>query len=172
MGKGDTMIYAILAVVLLAADQVVKYLVRTGIPLGESVPFIPHLMDLTFVKNTGAAFSILREHTWLLILISAIIVVLVAALVQRGLFQGWLGLTAAMLVMCGGVGNLIDRVALGYVTDMFQTTFMDFAVFNVADCYITVGVVLLFVYILFFYPDPSKKEVEPHGDSHLSGDGH
>ena len=165
------MLYTIIALVLLVADQVVKYLVRTGIDLGQSTPFIPHLLDLTYVKNTGAAFSMLREHTWLLILISAAVVVVVGILVQRGFFQGWLGRTAAMLVMCGGVGNLIDRVAMGYVTDMFQTTFMNFAVFNLADCYITVGVVLLFIYALFFSPDPSKKEVDPHGDSDLPGDG-
>lgn len=168
------MLYTIIALVLLVADQVVKYLVRTGIELGQSIPFIPHVLDLTYVQNTGAAFSMLREHTWVLILISAIIVVVVAAFVRRGFFQGWLGLTAAMLVMCGGVGNLIDRVVLGYVTDMFQTTFMNFAVFNLADCCITVGVVLLFIYVLFFYPDPQpkKEEVEPHADSDLPGDGH
>lgn len=165
------MLYTIIALVLLVADQVVKYLVRTSIDLGQSIPFIPHLLDLTYVQNTGAAFSILREHTWLLTLISAVVVVVIAVLVQRKFFQGWLGLTAAMLVMCGGVGNLIDRVVLGYVTDMFQTTFMNFAVFNLADCYITVGVVLLFIYVLFFYPDSSKKEVEPHGDCDLPGNG-
>lgn len=165
------MLYTIIALVLLVADQVVKYLVRTGIDLGQSIPFLPHLLDLTYVQNTGAAFSILREHTWLLTLISAVVVVVIAVLVQRKFFQGWLGLTAAMLVMCGGVGNLIDRVVLGYVTDMFQTTFMNFAVFNLADCYITVGVVLLFIYVLFFYPDSSKKEVEPHGDCDLPGNG-
>ena len=164
------MIYAILALVLLVADQVVKYLVRAQIALGESIPFIPHIMDLTYVKNTGAAFSILRDHTWVLILISAVVVVVVGVLVQRGFFRGRLGLTAAMLVMCGGVGNLIDRVAMGYVTDMFQTTFMNFAVFNVADCYITVGVVLLFVYVLFF-SESTPKEVEPHADRDLPGDG-
>lgn len=165
------MLYTIIALVLLLADQVVKYLVRTGIELGQSVPFIPHVLDLTYVQNTGAAFSMLRDHTWILILISAIVVVVVASFVRRGFFQGWLGLTAAMLVMCGGVGNLIDRVVLGYVTDMFQTTFMNFAVFNLADCYITVGVVLLFIYVLFFCPDPKKEEVDPHADSDLPGDG-
>lgn len=165
------MLYTIVALVLLVADQAVKYLVRTGIDLGQSVPFIPHLLDLTYVQNTGAAFSALQEHTWLLILVSAAVVVAIAVLVQRGFFRGRLGLTAAMLVMCGGVGNLIDRVVLGYVTDMFQTTFINFAVFNLADCYITVGVVLLFVYVLFFYPEAQKKEVGPHGDCDLPGDG-
>ena len=157
------MLYAILALVLLAADQVTKFLVRANIDLGESIPFIPHLLDLTYVQNTGAAFSILRERTWLLALVSALVVVIVAVLVARGVIGGKLGRLAALLVMCGGVGNLIDRVVLGYVTDMLETVFMDFPVFNLADCYITIGVVLLFIYVLFFYDKEEKKEVE-HGD--------
>ena len=73
----------------------------------------------------------------------------------------------------GGIGNLIDRVALGYVTDMFQTTFMDFAVFNVADSCLTIGVALLVIYVLFFYDKLHKKEgVQPHDDgSDLPADG-
>ena len=57
------MLYAVLVAALVAIDQVVKYLVRANIPLGESIPFLPHVMDLTYVQNTGAAFSMLSEHT-------------------------------------------------------------------------------------------------------------
>ena len=60
------MLYALLAAVLVAVDQVVKYLVRTHIPLGTSLPFLPGLVELTYVKNTGAAFSIFSDHTWVL----------------------------------------------------------------------------------------------------------
>ena len=158
------MLYMILFVILVVIDQVVKFLVRVNIPLGESVPFIPHVIDLTYVQNTGAAFSLLREHTWLLTLVSAVLVVVIAWLVFRRHITGRLGLLAATLVLAGGVGNLIDRVALGYVTDMFQTTFIDFAVFNVADSCLTIGVILLVVYVLFFYDKLHKKEEsEPHG---------
>ena len=150
------MIYTIIALVLLVADQVVKYLVRTGIDLGQSIPFIPHLLDLTFVRNTGAAFSMLAQHTWLLILISAVVVVVVAVLTARKVFQGWLGLTAAMLVMCGGIGNLIDRVVLGYVTDMFQTLFMNFPIFNVADICIVCGGIAFCVYFLLLSKEEDK----------------
>lgn len=157
------MLYTILAAVLILLDQLSKYLVRAHIPLGESVPFIPHVLELTYVQNTGAAFSILREHTWILTVLSAVIVVLIAALVARRSITGRLGLFSAVLILAGGVGNLIDRVAFRYVTDMFQTVFMDFAVFNVADCCITVGVVLFCVYLLFFYEKDHKKEEPAHG---------
>ena len=152
------MLYIILFVILVLADQVVKFWVRANIPLGESIPFLPHIMDLTYTQNTGAAFSILREHTWLLTLLSAVLVVIVALLVAKRFIAGRLGLVAATLVLAGGIGNLIDRVALGYVTDMFQTTFMDFAVFNVADSCLTIGVVLLVIYVLFCYDKLHKKE--------------
>ncbi len=164
------MLYAILAVLLVALDQLTKALVRANIPLGQSIPFLPHIMDLTYVQNTGAAFSLLREHTWLLTLLSAALVVVVALLVARRVISGPLGRFAAMLVMAGGVGNLIDRVVLGYVTDMFETTFIDFAVFNVADCCVTVGVVLLFLYVIFFYDRGRKKEAQDDSH-HLPSDG-
>ncbi len=162
------MIYAIIAVVLILLDQLTKYIVRANIPLGGSVDFIPGFLDFTYVKNTGAAFSILREHTWLLTLISAIIILVVAWLVVKGFFRGWFGLTTATLILAGGVGNLIDRVCLGYVTDMIRTLFMDFPVFNLADCCITVGVVMLFIYVLFFCKDEKKEET--HGTD-LPADG-
>ena len=68
------------------------------------------------------------------------------------------GRLAAALVLAGGVGNLIDRAVFGFVTDMFKTTFIDFAVFNVADCCITVGVPLLFLYVLLYMGKDEKKE--------------
>ena len=152
------MFYAILAAALVVLDQIVKYLVRANIPLGGSVPFIPYLLDLTYVQNTGAAFSMLRSHTWLLTLTSAVVVLAMCALLVKGFFKNRLGLFSAALVLAGGVGNLIDRAVFGYVTDMFKTTFMEFAVFNVADCCITVGVPLLFLYVWLYVGKDEKKE--------------
>ena len=165
------MFYAILAILLVIIDQLTKYLTRANIGLGESVPFIPHVLEFTYVQNTGAAFSILREHTWLLTLISAILVVVIAWLVVKKFFKGWVGLTAATLILAGGVGNLIDRVVFIYVTDMIKTIFIDFPVFNVADCCITVGVVLLFVYVIFFVKDEPKKEAAANDSGDLPADG-
>ena len=151
------MLYTILAVLLIIIDQVTKYLVRANISLGENLTFIPGVLDLTYVQNTGAAFSILEKHTWLLTLFSAVIVVLIGFMVAKKWFKGWIGLTSAMLIIAGGVGNLIDRVLFKFVTDMLETTFMDFPVFNFADCCITVGVALLFIYTLFIWDDDKKK---------------
>lgn len=166
------MFYAILAAALVVLDQIVKYLVRANIPLGGNVPFIPYLLDLTYVQNTGAAFSMLRSHTWVLTLISTVVVVGMCALLVKGFFKNRLGLFSAALVLAGGMGNLIDRVVFGFVTDMFQTTFMDFAVFNVADCCITVGVPLLFLYVWLYVGKDEKKEDEADESPQLPPDGH
>lgn len=165
------MLYAILAVLLVIVDQLTKYLVRAHIPLGGSVPFIPGFLDFTYVQNTGAAFSVLREHTWLLTLISAAVVLVICWLVVKGFFTGVLGRVSALLIMAGGMGNLIDRAVFGFVTDMIRTLFMDFPVFNVADCCITIGVPLLAIYLLLHWKDDEKKEEDPHGGPQLPPDG-
>ena len=160
--------YGILALVLVLIDQLTKLLTRANIDLGGSVPFIPKFLDFTYYKNTGAAFSILEKHTWLLTVVSAVVVLVVAWLMFRKFFTHWMGMLSATLIVAGGIGNLIDRIAFGYVTDMIRTLFMDFPIFNVADCCITVGVVLLFVYVLFFFDD--KKKEAPQDGSDLPAD--
>ena len=165
------MFYAILAAALVALDQIVKFLVRANIELGASVPFIPFLLDLTYVQNTGAAFSILRSHTWLLTLTSAVVVLMMCVLILKRFFKNRLELCSAALVLAGGMGNLIDRAVFGFVTDMFKTTFMEFAVFNVADCCITIGVPLLFLYVWLYVGRDEKKEGEPDESAQLPPDG-
>lgn len=152
------MLYIFLAAILVVIDQVVKFLVRTHIPLGGHVPFLPYILELTYVQNTGAAFSILNQHTWLLTAASILVVAAMMALLWKKFFSHPLGVISAILIIAGGLGNLIDRIAFGYVTDMFNTLFMNFAVFNVADICITVGGVLLVIYVLFFYEKLKKKE--------------
>ena len=145
------MLYALLAAALVALDQLVKYLVVQNIPLGEHVPFLPYLLDLTYVENTGAAFSLFSDHTWILALISLVMSVLLAIAVWKPLFRHPLGRTALALLLAGAVGNLIDRALFGFVTDMFNFQFMHFAVFNVADICVVVGGFAAVVYYLFFY---------------------
>lgn len=153
--------YFLLAIILIALDQLVKYLVLTYIPLHSSIPFIPYIMDLTFVKNTGAAFSILSDHTWVLTLCSLVMSVVLAAAVWKKFFSHPLGRTALTLVLAGAVGNLIDRVLRGYVVDMFHTLFIKFAVFNVADICVVVGGIAAGLYYVFLYDKletPNGKE--------------
>ena len=159
------MLYFVLVAALVAIDQVVKYLVSTRIPLGGSAPFLPYIMDLTYVKNPGCAFSMLENHTWLLAVISAVISVVLAVAVAKKFFRHPLGRASLALLLAGAVGNLIDRVVLGYVVDMFRTLFMDFAVFNVADICVVVGGIAAAAYYLFLYD-----KLEGKNDEHTQAD--
>lgn len=145
------MLYYLIAICLVVLDQLVKLWVRSAIPLGQSIPFIPYLMDLAHVQNTGAAFSSFSGLTWLLTIVSLAGSALMAVLLWKNYFPGKIGKLSLALVLAGAVGNLIDRAILGYVTDMFQTTFINFAVFNVADICVTVGGFLLVFYVLFLW---------------------
>ena len=145
------MLYYILSICLIVIDQLVKWWVRGNIPLGEAIPFIPHLMDLTYTQNTGAAFSSFSGFTWLLTLVSLGASVAVAVLLWKNFFPGTWGKLSLSLILAGAVGNLIDRALLGFVTDMFETTFMNFAVFNVADICVVVGGLLMAVYVLLLW---------------------
>lgn len=151
----------ILIAVLVVLDQVSKLLVRTHIPLHGSVDFIPGVMDFTYVQNTGMAFSMFEEHTWILAALSAVVSVFLLVLLVKRVFRHPFGVIPLCLVIAGAIGNLIDRVFLGFVTDMFRTLFINFAVFNVADICVVVGGIVLCVYYAFFYEKFEKK-----GDSH------
>lgn len=153
------MLYYILSAVLVALDQLVKWWIRENIPLGSSIPFLPYLLDLTYTQNTGAAFSSFAGLTWLLALVSLGASVVIALLLWKNYFPGVLGKLSLSLILAGAVGNLIDRVLLGYVTDMFETVFMNFAVFNVADICVVCGGVLMVVYVLFFWDKDKEKGV-------------
>ena len=154
------MIYALIAAVLVAVDQLVKYLVMTNISFEEHVPFIPYILELTYVENTGAAFSIFSEHTWMLALVSLVMSIVLALALWKGLFKHPFGKLALTLLLAGAVGNLIDRAFRGFVVDMFNVLFMNFAVFNVADICVVAGGIAAGVYYLFL-----MDKLEPHEES-------
>ena len=150
---------AIFAVVIVVVDQLVKFWTVANIALYEHADFIPGILGLTYVQNTGAAFSALEGARWLFVLV---FVVLTAALIYEYFFKRLPFTTfdrwCIAAVYAGGLGNVIDRVRLGYVVDMFATEFMDFPVFNVADCFITCGCILLLVHLIFFNKTFWKEE--------------
>lgn len=156
------MIYALIAAALVAVDQIVKYLVMTNIAPGEHVPFLPYLLDLTYVTNTGAAFSIFSEHTWVLALVSLVMSVVLALALWKGLFKHPFGRLSLALLLAGAVGNLIDRAFRGFVVDMFNVLFMHFAVFNVADICVVAGGIALCLYACFFCDKLEPKPEVPH----------
>jgi len=136
---------------IVAADQFTKYLTVANIALYEDVPFIPGLLQLTYVQNTGAAFSSFEGQQWLFALIFVIFTGLILWEYRKQsmrftTFERW----CIAAIYGGGLGNMIDRVRLSYVVDMIETTFMEFPVFNVADCFITCGCILMMVHLILF----------------------
>ena len=155
------MLYCILIVfmVLIAVlDQVVKAIVTARIPLGAAVKALPGVFHWTNLHNTGAAFSMLQGGRWLFALICIVGLITVAVLVKKKVLTSRFELWCLAAIFGGGIGNLIDRIRLGYVVDMIEVDFMKFAVFNIADCFITCGAVALFVYILFFDKSGKKEK--------------
>ena len=143
---------------VLAADQFTKYLTLLYIPLHTRIDVLPGFLGLTYVQNTGAAFSSFRGQQWLFVLIFAVLTVAILwEYFKKPMpftrFERW----CIASVYAGGLGNMIDRVRFGYVVDMIETRFMDFPVFNVADCFITCGCIILII-SLFFNKEFWKEE--------------
>ena len=152
---------ALFALLVVAADQITKFITIANIPLYGDVPFLPGFLQFTYVQNTGAAFSALQGMRWLFV---GIFVVLTALLLWE-YFKARLPFTTferwcIAAIYGGGLGNVIDRVRLGYVVDMIETQFIEFPIFNVADCFITCGCILLIVHIIFFTKAFWKEETK------------
>ncbi len=142
---------ALMAGAIVGLDQWTKALTVANIPLYGDVPFWDGLFHFTYVQNTGAAFSSFEGQQWLFALIFVIFTgVLLFELWKNTM--GFLPLERWCLaaVWAGGLGNMIDRVRLGYVVDMIEVEFLRFPVFNVADCFITCGCILLGVHLVLF----------------------
>ena len=152
------MIGALAAAIILALDQWVKYWITVNLPLGESMPLLPGFMQLRTVHNFGAAWSSFSGMRWLLVAVTSVIVLAVAYVLVRRIVRYPLGVAACFLILSGGLGNIIDRVRLGYVVDMFDFQFMNYPVFNVADIFVTGGAVVLAVDALLIDRSGEKKE--------------
>lgn len=133
---------------LIFLDQAVKGYVVKEIPLGGMRRFIPKVVSLTYLKNSGAAFSMLENQQWFFTIITLIAMGAAFVYLYRHIESSiWL-LLGLTLIISGGIGNFIDRLRQGFVVDMFHLDFMNFAIFNVADIYLSIGVGLLLIYLL------------------------
>ena len=155
----------ILVVLLVLIDQISKIIVENNMVLYELVVFVEPILNFRFTYNTGAAWSILSEHRWILAIISIVASVgLLYLLKDFNLKKHKLYSFAMVLVTAGAIGNLIDRVFREKgVVDFLEFGFMDFPIFNIADTFLTVGVVMLAVYILFFSKDGTLPFMEKKG---------
>lgn len=135
-------------VLLIVLDQLVKWAVVSNIKLGEVKGFVPSIMSLTYLQNTGAAFSILENQQWLFTIITLVVISgAIWYLIKNIKGSFWL-ISGLTLIIAGGLGNFIDRLRQGFVVDMFQVDFINFAVFNVADTYLTFGVLIMLLVII------------------------
>ena len=151
--------YVLFALGVLALDQWTKALTLANIPLHGTVDFIPGVLDFTYVRNTGAAFSSFEGMLWLFVLIFAVFTgAIIWEFAKKKMpfskFERW----CIVGVFGGGLGNMIDRIRLGYVVDMIEVEFIKFPVFNVADCFITCGCIALMVSLVLFNKEFWKDE--------------
>ena len=153
--KRQYLILILFALLIVGLDQLTKALVVRAIPYGGQVPVVPGLVHLTYVRNAGAAFSMLSGARWLFLALVAVFLIALVVMVRKGLLSAPAELWCMAAIAGGAVGNAIDRALSGTVVDMIEVEFVRFAVFNVADCFITCGAIAFVIYIIFFSP---KKE--------------
>ena len=150
------LIWLALSILLVGVDQLIKYFVIQNISLTDTIVVIPHMLNLIFVKNTGAAFSILAGKTDLLSIISSVVCIAIIWYMFKKRPKNML-LTASLSIILGGAaGNLVDRAARHFVVDYLELSFIKFPIFNFADIMITVGAILLMIYVIFFDNSETK----------------
>ena len=163
------LIASLLGAALLALDQWSKAWITANLPLGETMEYLPGLLELQTVHNYGAAWSSFSGQRWLLVGVTGCIVVAVAILLARRTVRHPLGVLAGALILSGGLGNIIDRVRLGYVVDMLHLEFWpSYPTFNVADICVVCGAVLGAIYYLWLY-EKYDREGAPHGTADTAG---
>ncbi len=147
----------LLSIAAVAVDQSIKFMVlQNVVPVGK-ITVIPGLFDLFYLENRGAAFGMLQNQKWFFIVIVSIVCIAFIIALFRYSHHEFFSYAASILVIGGGIGNLIDRIRLGYVIDYISISFFS-PIFNFADCCVTVGTVLLMIHLLFFYEKDKNVE--------------
>lgn len=148
-------------VFLIAFDQLTKYLAYTYLRGADAKVLIKGVFELRYLENRGAAFGIMQDQTWFFVACTVVVLVIVAICFRR--FSGkpkFKYLTWLLFLICAGaIGNMIDRMTRGFVVDFLYFSLIDFPVFNVADCYVTISEVLFIVLIFFFYKEEDLNEL-------------
>lgn len=144
-------------------DQLTKRWVLSNMPAGSRRPFIPGMLDLFHVQNDGAAFSIGSGRPLFFAALTAVVVLGMIYAVMREKNLPYPLIAILGLVAGGGIGNGLERVAHGSVTDFLATTFMNFAIFNVADIFVTCGIIAACIY--WFVWDSKRRSSENDGEA-------
>jgi len=158
------MFYFILAFVLLAIDQVTKHLTTIYLSVYESFSFIEGVLSFTHCHNTGGPWSLFDGVPVMFIIATFLIFIIeILYFVKHPLKHG-LAKLSCTLINAGAIGNLIDRIFRGYVVDMIEVKFIDYPVFNFADCCIVVGAIIMCIYVIFIEGKDAQKSNEVESD--------
>lgn len=155
------------AAILALIDQWFKNLAVTYLMGREDIVLIENFIGLSYAENTGAAFSAFSDSTMLLSVITLVLLLGGVIFLFLGKIEGKILNTCAVLILAGGIGNLIDRFAQGYVVDYIKTLFMDFPIFNFADILVVVGVFVVCGYLIYdiIREEKQKKKEKADGNS-------
>ncbi len=161
----------LIALLVVGLDQASKYLVVQNLKPVVDVPLIDGILHLHYVENAGAAFGILQNAKWLFVTISvlACLAIIGYQVIKRPKLH-WVANLSLGLILGGAIGNnLIDRLRLGYIIDFIYVKAINFAIFNVADMGVTIGAVLLCVYVLFFHEKHTQKTIPDESEAPTVG---
>ncbi|WP_395318453.1 signal peptidase II [Fructilactobacillus frigidiflavus] len=137
----------IITISLIFLDQIIKFQTRLNISLGKEITFIPHILSITYLQNTGAAWSFMQGNSIFFLLVAFIAILIFIYLLYKYQTDKLISL-GIVLMLTGTIGNLIDRIKFGFVTDMFKVDFINFPIFNIADMCLTFGVLILIFQLL------------------------
>ena len=149
-------VYGALTLLVVLLDYITKRIVSGNMVLYQSIPVIKGVFNITYVKNTGASFGMMAGARWFFVAVTVILIAAVIYYAVKNKITDKLFLVSASFVVGGGIGNLIDRIATGAVVDFFDFCLINFAIFNVADCFVVVGVILMAIY--YIKEEKTKKE--------------
>ena len=149
------LLYIIAVLLMIALDQAVKLWALTSLQAQHTIPLIENVFHLTYVENRGAAFSLFAQFDsrWIFVALACVITVVILIALQKKYMQTVLGSWSLVLIAAGALGNAIDRVAHGFVVDLFDFRLIHFPVFNVADIFICIGGALFVIYFMFQHKD-------------------
>ena len=150
-------------VVTVFLDQLTKYLTILHLKPIDTLPIIEDVFHLTYVENTGAAFGMMKDARWIFMITSTVAIIgILGYMIRRTWIQKkkmpWMEALSLSLILGGGIGNMIDRTTLGYVVDMIDCRFINFAVFNVADSFVCIGAGLMILYLILETVKESRAE--------------
>ena len=150
------LIYPLIAVLVIALDQFTKYLVRANMQPGDRIPVIGNWMSIYYVQNTGTAFSMFRDNRFVTVFLTAALIIFCIIFIIKEAREGQRLISVLFtFVAAGGISNMIDRLTLGFVTDMISCG--SFAVFNVADIGVTCGCFLTMIALIIQFKDEGKE---------------